>query len=120
VTTAVRDARNDLNAALRTVPDLRVHDSPSGLDSPPAAFLTLPVLVWESSSPLPTDAHFGVIVCVSFDDRGVELLETLVPAVVAAIESVDDAVVTSAVPNKFDAGTQEMLCYQIQVEVSLS
>jgi hypothetical protein len=115
----VATAANSLEAALKTVEGLRVIRDPGGQVDPPAAVLGAPRLTWESMCADPTAATFPVWVLTTFDERAVERLWDLVVEVAEAIDTELQASVTTADPDVFSLGGQELPAYRINVEVAL-
>lgn len=103
-----------------------VTGDPGGLNSPPALVLGPPRLLWESfgtarGNTPPTSATFVLFVVEQQDEYAVENLWSHVQQVAAVLEDeVLSAVVTDATPGLFAANGQELPCYSITVEVSLT
>lgn len=116
---ALADAVAALTAAIETVEELRVF--PLGAEvTPPAAAIDAPPLTGATHCPGPTTATFSVFVAVQLDDRALEALYDLVPAVWLAIENETDAVVTRAEPGVYSSGGAAALpAYQLTVEYPL-
>jgi hypothetical protein len=115
----VADAALALEAALKTVAGLRLYRLGETVD-PPGIVVGPPQLVWESYGAGPATATFAVFVMVAMDDKALERLWEYVTPVAEAVESVADAVVRSADPGVYAAGTTDLPCYTLQVEMSLS
>lgn len=115
----VEEAALALEAALKTVPGIRVYTDPGATVDPPAALLGPPQLTWSDPGPEPTSGRFVVVLMVAADERAMSRLWGLVPQVVAAVENTDDAVVKAANPGVWASGGQQLPCYEIQIEMSL-
>lgn len=107
-----------LSEALRDVPGLRVDTSGLGLAEPPAAVVGPPTVTWSAYSDVVTDATFDVVLYVPQDERAVGRLLKFLPLVRDAIESVEDAVVTTAIPEIFRSGGTDLPAYRFQIEVT--
>lgn len=119
---AVEAAHAALLAAAGGVDGVRAYVDPGSNMDPPAVLIGPPRLEWDTySTESPATAQFVAIVMVKFDDRAIQNLERIVPLVGAAIFEADtvDAVVGPALPGVWRAGTTELPCYEIQIEVSL-
>lgn len=116
--TAVADAAAEIEAALKTVPDMRVF-SLGDTVQPLGAVVSLPLLAWEAYGRGATTATFTVFLLVDFNDRAVGRLMALVESVADAIESYEDAVVRSASPGVYEDASTQLPCYSYTVEVSL-
>lgn len=121
---AVKDAVEQLVAALKTVPGISsgsVHTDPaaSGIRCP-ALVIGPPTLVWETGMVEPTEAQFPIWAVVDPGERAVEQLWELVPAVSAAIhEHTEGVVQQTATPFPFPNGTTDLPSYQLVAEVPL-
>jgi hypothetical protein len=115
----IKQAADDLFAALRTVKRLRVYEDLGATVDPPGALLGPPQLRWEAYCPDPTTATFVVIVAVALNERATETLWELVPLAAAALAEVDNATVGTATPGVFNANGTDLASYEITVEVSL-
>lgn len=121
---AVKDAAEELLAALRTVPDLRVHSDLGANLEPPAVILGAPALGWRSFCRQPTSARFVVFIVVAADDRALESLWDLVPQVATAVEDNMQAAAvqdgpSAALPTTFYTAGVELPCYELTIEVDL-
>jgi hypothetical protein len=105
-----------LESALKAVPNIRVYTSPGAVVDPPGVLVGPPALTWEAFSSDPTQATFVVYAITRADDRALERLWDLVPLVAAAVDTVPDAATTQANPSAFN----DLPCYEITVEVSLT
>lgn len=112
---AVSEAAVELRVALKRVAGTRVVTDPGATLDPPALVLGPPSLQWEGMGGGPTSATFLVYVTVKADERALERLWDLVPAVASELDAVRDAVVLRADPGSY----RELPCYEIQVEVAL-
>lgn len=117
--TLVSDAAEALEAALRTVPGLRVYTDVGAAIDPPGAVVGPPSLTWGSVCAEPSSATFLVAVVVAMDDRAMPRLWELVPQVATALETVSDAVVRRATPDVWTSGTANLPSYAVFVEMSL-
>ncbi|NIH81691.1 hypothetical protein [Amycolatopsis viridis] len=114
----VSEAAQQIETALKTVDKLRVYPLGDDID-PPGLLIGAPQLTWDGYGSAPTTATFPVFLIVAMDERALELLWQLVTPVTAALDTVQDAVVQSADPGTFPAGSQNLPCYSFSVEVSL-
>lgn len=118
-----KEARAELGEALKALAaephQFRYYDNLGANIDPPATLVGLPRLAWESGCGEPTSATFLVYLVVPLDDRAVDRLQDMLPVVVDAIESVPDAVVTTATPLVSPFGGRDLPAYEITVEVSL-
>lgn len=64
----------------------------------------------------PATATFPVTIAVALDDRALERLWELVPAVWEAIEDQTDAVVIAADPGTYSTGSGDLPAYELTVE----
>lgn len=109
---------DELLDALRVVPDLRVHGDPGALVDPPAGVLSPPTFVWDGMLSEPTAATVTLALVAPQSDRALRTLLRLLGPVVAAIDSVPDAVVRTAAPGTFAAGDGvDLPAYLIEIEV---
>lgn len=115
----VQDAALALETALKTVTGLRLYRLGENID-PPGIVVGPPKLDWTGFCGDPTEATFAVFLIEAMDDRSLERLWVWVAPVSVAVDSVQDAVVRSANPGVYEAGTTSMPCYVLNVEVSLS
>ncbi len=121
---AVSDAVELLVQALKTVPGISsgsVYTDPAapGIRCP-ALVIGPPVLIWETSSTEPTEAHFPIWAVVDAGARAVEQLWDLVPAVSTAIDEHTKGVVQQpATPFPFPNGETDLPSYQLIAEVPL-
>jgi len=116
---AIADAANSLKAALDEVAGLRVTTDPGEQVAPPYAIVGPPALTWEAGCAGPTSARFLVYVVVDADDRALERLWDLVPAVSDAIDATTDAVVVRADPGSWNSGGSDLPAYTVEVDVAL-
>lgn len=118
---AIATAAAELVTALKTVEGLRVYSDQGADLDPPCALLGPPQLDWTRYNDSgPSSATFIVLVAVKADDRAVERLWDLVPAVAKAVETLPGAAVRQAFPVSLATGqTTQLPAYQLQVEVSL-
>lgn len=115
----VTQAAENLEAALKTVPDLRVYRDLSATVDPPAAVVGVPRLTWEKYCDGPSSATFLIYVFVPFDDRAVERLWELAIDAANAIDTVRQAVVTEASPGVFKSGGVDLPVYELTTEYAL-
>lgn len=120
----VREAALELETALKGVDGVNYYRDPGAVIDPPATALGAPALAWETygdgiTPPEPTSATFPVYVIARADDRFMETLWDLVPAVAAALESVTDAVTPAADPGAYNSGGVQLPCYELLAEMSL-
>lgn len=116
---AVADALADIAAAAATVPGVRVHALGESV-TPPAVVIGPPELNWNRFCTGPNDATFTVYVIVALDDRALDRLLDLAPAVQSAIETDTPATVPRAIPGTYtSAGSGDLPAYELQVEYPL-
>ncbi len=118
MTNPVQAAAQDLETALSGVEGLRYYPLGSNVD-PPGLVMGPPALTWEAYCLTPTTATFPVFLVTALDDRALEQLFQYVVPVSEALEAVTDAAVQNASPGTYLAGTQELPCYTLSVEVAL-
>jgi hypothetical protein len=116
----VKAAAVALEAAVATVDGLRVFRDPGAAIDGPVVILGAPALTWEVVCREPTSARWSCFVVVPANERAVELLWELVPAVAGAVEELTEGVVTRADPASFPAGAGELPAYLVQVDIPLS
>lgn len=123
--TTVREAAEALETALRTVPGVRVYRDPGANIDPPAAIVGPPALGWRGfCGSAPVSARFSIWLTSPADDRTLERLWELVPAVAAVLDQVENATLADlelqATPGQFPtSGGVTLPAYEIQVDVSL-
>lgn len=115
--TAIADGAGMLVTALTGVSG-QVYTDLGASVNPPCIMLGPPALEWEGVCVGPTSARWLVYVIVPADERAMERLWELVEPVADAIDGTP-AVVIRADPGVYAAGTQDLPCYEFQVEVSL-
>ncbi|OXM73085.1 MULTISPECIES: hypothetical protein [Amycolatopsis] len=115
----VSEAAQQIETALKTVDKLRLYQLDDDDIDPPGLVLGPPQLTWDGYGPAPTTATFLVFLVVAVDERALERLWQFVGPVAAALDTVQDAVVQSADPGAYPAGSQNLPCYSLSVEVSL-
>ena len=109
--------RAALKAALATVDGLRVYELGTPVD-PPGGVVGPPRLTWEVYCDEPTSAQFVVYLVSAMNERALDKLLELLPAVTLALMAVPNAVVVEATPGEYPAG--DLPCYAINVDVVLS
>ncbi len=114
-----REKRERLGQVGEAVDGVRRYQLGDALD-PPSVHVTAPVLTWDTPGSEPSSGVFTVVLVVPADDRALDLLDELVPLVVAAIDADVDlnAAVRRAEPGTWDVGGQPLPCYFIETEVS--
>lgn len=113
--------RAEIEAALRNVSYRQYSVAPDvgpGV-SPPGAVIGAPSLRWTTAGPDPDEATWPVYVIVPADDRAAQRLWELIPLVTAALDQVENAQVTQAVPTTYPTSGGELPAYQVDVEVNL-
>lgn len=121
----VRQAAEALETALKAVEGIRVYRDPGATIDSPAAIVGPPALGWRGfCGSQPTSARFSIWLTSPADDRTLDRLWDLVPAVAAALEQVDEATLADlelqATPSQFPtSGGVTLPAYEIQVDVSL-
>jgi len=117
---AAADALDALFVALEGVDGLRVVRGIGLQVDPPAVVIPPPNLTWSAMGDDPTDATFSVGLLVVNNDRITEQLLYWQPLVVAALQTVDNAVVTTAALGSWPAGGgTDLPAYLITTEVGL-
>lgn len=115
----VQTAAQLIEAALREVEDVDVTaDLGANLD-PPAVILGPPDLAFEAMSSTPTVAAFPVWVVAGADEDAMPRLWALLPAVAAAVDDLDFAAVTVAIPGAYNSGGSDLPAYELTVEAAL-
>lgn len=114
---SARTARLSLIATLSTVDGLRVLVDPGQTVDPPAVVIVPPTLTYDVYGPGPSEAKFEVPLVVPGDDRAVESLEALLPAIQQAIYDSEDAALTDAQSGHW--GNPPLPCYLLTIEVSV-
>ena len=117
--TTPKEARDALNTALTGLDGIRNYTNLGATVDPPATIVSLPRLAWQATCSEPTSATFLVYLIVALNDRAVDRLQDMLPAVVEAIESYPDAVVTTATPLASPFGGPDLPAYEFTVEVAL-
>ena len=118
--TVIGDTAEALRTALRGVKGLRVFDDPGAVNSPPGAVVGPPVLRWESYDAMPSSATFTVYLIAKAEARAMDRLFEYLPLVAAAVDTVTDAVVTTAQPGMYQANGSDLPTYELTVTVGLS
>lgn len=116
---AVSDMADALLAALRAVDGMRASLDVGGTVNPPETVLGPPTLTWDAYCSGPSTGTFTAYVVVAQNDRAMEQLWDLLPALTEAVDSVPDAVVTRATPGTFTSGGASLPAYLLTIEVSL-
>lgn len=114
---AVTDAVAALREALGAVEGVRVYTDPAAVVDPPAVAVGPPALAWDGFGPA-CSATFPVYVVVALDERALQRLWELVPAVQAALETTE-ATARVANPIVFTSGGQDLPAYEITTEFPL-
>lgn len=118
----VVEAAQALLVALKSVPDMPVHTDMGAVVDPPALVVGPPGLLWQVHGRGPNLARFPVWVVVDADERALERLWDLVPAVVEALEAADVEITVDdqgALPDIWPGGKAGLPAYQIFTEVAL-
>lgn len=117
----VAQAALELQVALKTVRDMRVHTDLAATVDPPALVIGPPALTWAGHGDGPNLATFIVYVIVPADERAPERLWELVPTVAAALENYPDADITvsQANPGRWPGGGGDLPAYEVITEVAL-
>jgi len=110
-------ARRSLINILGTVDGVRVVLDVGQSVDPPALVIVPPHLTYDAYSPSPTNATFQVPLVVVSDDRSIDNLETLLPAVEQAVYDSADAALTEVAPGSW--GTPPLPCFLLTIEVSV-
>lgn len=109
-----------LYVALEGIDGLRVVRGVGLQVDPPAVVIPPPNLTWSGLGNDPTDATFSVGLLVANNDRITDELLRWYPLVVAALQTVDNTVVTTAVLGSWPAGGgTDLPAYLINTEVGL-
>jgi hypothetical protein len=109
---------DEIVTALKTVDGVRFYDYGDNID-PPAVLVSPPSLDWEGYAAQPTSATIQVFLVVAQNDRALPQMLKYLPSVSDALDAVTDAVVRTATPTIFQAGSTDLPCYAISVEISL-
>jgi len=111
-------AFNSLVETLRTT-KIRVEaDIGQTIVSPPALVVAPPELTYDVYSPEPSEAQFEVALVAAQDERAVERLFALLPAVQQAVHDSDDAALTAAKPGHWGS-SPSLPCYLLTIEVAI-
>lgn len=117
---AVANAANALEDALNTAAGIRVYRDPGATVDPPGVVMGAPTLHWDLLDAAPNRATFQLYVISTENDRALERLWDLVPAVVAAASTYDRAAVgDTATSGSFNSGGVDLPAYTISVDVAL-
>ncbi len=118
---ALEAALRAASAALPADERFTVLTELAGQPDPPAAILAPPALRWDGPTGYgPREASWITYLVVPVGDRFVAELYRLLPTVVNALEGpATDAVVSSAEPGVYRAGSTELPAYLITAEVAL-
>lgn len=123
MSTPVKDAAEQLAAALKLVPGIGtfVYTDPGAEVQRPGLVIGPPSLRFENQDgPVPTNARFTVFAVVDADEYAVEKLWLLVPQVVAAIEEhTAGCLAGEATPSSYPVGSSDMPAYAIPVDFPL-
>jgi hypothetical protein len=116
---AVSDVSGTILAALEGVGGVNATADVGKTLDPPSLVLGPPALMWQGVCSGPTSARWLVYAVVPADERALERLWELVPAVADALDALPDVSVIRADPGAYVNGGVELPCYEIQIEVSL-
>jgi hypothetical protein len=120
----IRTAAEMLSAALDDIDEVPTYTDPSLPVSPPCTVLGPPQVRWEDGNPAPSSARFLIYVVENQTAGAIERLWDLLPIVAQAIDANTTAVVdpaSGALPGVYiAAGTQQLPCYELVVEVPLN
>jgi hypothetical protein len=115
----ISDIAEQLRAALATVDGLRAYIEGTGQPTPPAAVVGLPTLTWAGIGSDPTRASWPITIVTGLDNRAAEQLWSFVPLAADALDTVRDAVVSTATPVAMAVGGADLPAYQLIVETEL-
>lgn len=117
---SIEQAADELRAALREIPNLKVYDALGDVVDPPAAIVGPPELTGDDFLGLFTAATFVVGVMVAANEHAMPRLYALAPLVAAAVHEHTDAVVRRATPGTWPAGGRlDLPAYLFEVESPL-
>lgn len=109
-----------LRDALKPAGVLRVLDGPGERADPGSVIVGPPAFIWEGMcGGGPSSATVIVYLIERVGERAIERLLENLPALVAAIEEINDATVTGAAPASYPSGSAELPAYQVTAEISL-
>lgn len=113
----IAEAANELVAALKTVPGLRVSLLTGDALNPPVAVVGPPSVEFGSyGGAAPTSMTFTVNIAVAMDSRALGKLWHFVTHATAAVEQNTDSVVTAATPGILPVGGSDLPSYQLTVD----
>jgi hypothetical protein len=116
-------ARDQIIAALSTVTGIQGASDDVGktLVVFPSVVIQAPIFTWSGyNSSDPSNAQFNVYLVFSASTtKTLDALAGILPAVSVALESVEQLVVTQAIPGTFSNGNVDLPCYVLTTEVSL-
>ena len=115
---SLQEIIDDLTTALKAVDGVRYYDYGDNID-PPAVLVSPPTIDWEGYAPQPTTATIQVFLVVGQNDRALPQLLKYLPLVSDAVDSVENAVCSTATPTIFQVGSTDLPCYAISVDISL-
>jgi hypothetical protein len=116
---SIQEAHDGLLTAMGAVPDVRGYGELALTADPPAVYLSPPELAWKGPGPQPSEAVFSAALVVTAGERTTSELLRLLPLLVEAIETTEDAVLVSAEPGAWIAGDTSLPCYFFRIEVAL-
>lgn len=120
---AYEQARTDLKARLAEAESkVRVARGMAGEGEPPFVVIGPPSFLWEGQCEPdePTSMTLSLYLVERVDpDRAVERLLALLPEVIAALQDVNDATVSDAVPTVYPSGATDLPAYQLTAEMTL-
>lgn len=116
---AVTDVGDRIAAAVRVVRSLRVSIDLGANLAPPAVLIGVPTLRWETPSSEPSSVSYPLYLVVAADSSSSARLLALVPELVAAVDTVPDAAVISAVPGVFLMGGTDLPAYTLTVDCAV-
>jgi hypothetical protein len=116
----IRRAAESLSAALAGIDGLPTHTDPALPITPPCTVLGPPQVRWETVNSAPSSARFIVYIVENMSAGAIERLWDLPEPVADAIHNHTDGVVIDGFPQVFLAGSTQLPCYELAVEVALT
>lgn len=107
-----------LVAVLKTIPGLHAHVMDGRQANPPVAIVGPPSMRWTGYCGPASEMTFPVTLVVRKDDKTIERLYDLLPAISVAIDTVEDASVVAATPGTWGSADDGYPAYTLTIEVA--
>ncbi|MFI5561508.1 hypothetical protein ACIA2T_19695 [Amycolatopsis japonica] len=116
----INDVLTEIELAVKTVPNVRVHREPTDNIDPPTVVFGPLSMEWDVPCAYPTSGTLELYVIAKFDDRMNERLYALLPLVAQAVdENTTHATVRSSVPGLYPTGNTSLPAQILTIEISL-